>query len=122
MFKESMSKGSVLKPNVFMKGVLIVALAGLGGVRAVGGSSISAAEAPSAQGGWQAEFDDVCSKTQDAMSLSAEELTVLIQRCDSLAPEIEKLDATRKTVFMGRLKRCRGLYAYVLDSKKNEKK
>ena len=122
MFEGSIFKGSMLKPNEFTVAVLIVALAGLGGVCAVGGSSVFAAEAPSAQGGWQAEFNDVCSKTQDAMTLSAEELAVLIQRCDALVPEIEKLDATRKTVFMGRLQRCRGLYAYVLDSKKNEKK
>ena len=112
----------MFKPNGFTVGVLSVALAGLGGVCAVGGSNLFAAEAPAAQGDWQAEFNDVCSKTQDAMTLSAEELTVLIQRCDSLLPEIEKLDATRKTVFMGRLQRCRGLYAFVLDSKKNDKK
>jgi hypothetical protein len=107
----------MVKRNALLEVVLLVGLAGLCGM-----PSLAAAEAPSTQRGWQAEFDDVCSKTQDAMTLSAEELTVLIQRCDSLVPEIEQLDATRKTVFMGRLKRCRGLYVYVLDSKKNEKK
>jgi len=56
------------------------------------------------------------------MTLSVEELTALLQRCDALLPEIEKLDDTRKKVFGGRLQRCRGLYVYVLDSKKNEKK
>jgi hypothetical protein len=112
----------MFKPNVFIGIVLFVALAGLCGVRAAGAPGMASAEAPSTKGGWHEEFEDVCSKTQDAMSLSAEELAVLVQRCDALLPEIEKLDDTRKKVFMGRLQRCRGLYVYVLDSKKNEKK
>jgi hypothetical protein len=107
---------------VFLEVVLFVGLAGLSGMSAAGGSSVAAAEAPSAQGAWQKEFEDVCSKTQDAMTLSAGELADLVQRCDALLPQIEKLDDTRKKVYMGRLRRCRGLYAYVLDSKKNEKK
>jgi len=37
-------------------------------------------------------------------------------------PQLEKLDETQKKVFTGRLRMCRGLYVYVLDSKKNEKK
>jgi len=36
--------------------------------------------------------------------------------------KIETLDDTQKKVYMGRLRKCRGLYAYVLDSKKNEEK
>src|SRR6266508_4154832 len=69
-------------------------LAGLCGM-----PSMAAAAAPSTQRGWQEEFDDLCSKTQDAMTLSVEELTALLQRCDALLPEIEKLDDTRKKVF-----------------------
>jgi hypothetical protein len=75
---------------------------------------------------WQQEFDEVCGKTQDAMSLTAEELKSLVVRCDALEPKIEKLDETRRKVFQRRLKQCRGLYAYVLESKsvdaKNDKK
>jgi hypothetical protein len=71
---------------------------------------------------WQREFDHVCSKTQDAMGFSEQELAVLIQRCDTLQTKIEKLDETRKKVYAGRLKMCRGLYAYVLESKRNDKK
>lgn len=66
---------------------------------------------------WQQEFDQVCGKTQDAMSLSADELKSLVGRCDALAPTIEKLDETRRKVYQRRLKQCRGLYAYVLESK-----
>ena len=54
--------------------------------------------------------------------LNSKKLAALIQRCDVLVPQIEKLDDTWKKVYMGRLRMCRGLYAYVLESKRNEKK
>jgi len=75
--------------------------------------------APSAQATepWHKEFDEVCSKTQDAMTLSVAELTDLIRRCDALVPEIEKLNESQKKLYLGRLRMCRGLYAYVLDAK-----
>jgi len=66
---------------------------------------------------WQQEFDEICSKTQDAMTLTVEELKVLIQRCDALEPRIQKLDETRRKLYLRRLQQCRGLYAYVLESK-----
>jgi hypothetical protein len=106
---------------VFMEIVLFVGLAGLCGVRAAGGPSMAAEGAPDAQETLQKEFDEVCSKTQDAMTLSTGELTVLVQRCDALLPQIEKLNDTQKKVYMRRLRMCRGLYAYVLDSQKKEK-
>ena|SRR5271166_2444213 len=101
--------------------LLFLGLAGLGGAPAIG-EPWSAAQATPAKEAWQKEFDEICSKTQDAMTFSPEELTALIQRCDALHPQIENLDDTRKKVFLGRLRMCRGLYAYVLDSKRNENK
>jgi hypothetical protein len=75
---------------------------------------------------WQQEFDQVCGKTQDAMSMTVDELKSLVGRCDALEPKVEKLDDTRRKVYQRRLKQCRGLYAYVLESKsvdaKNDKK
>jgi hypothetical protein len=88
----------------------------------MGGPQSSGAQAEPAKETWRKEFDDVCSKTQDAMTFSQEELTDLIRRCDALLPQIEKLDESRKKLYMGRLRMCRGLYAYVLDAKRNEKK
>ncbi len=102
--------------------LLLLGLAGLCSVGATSRPQSSAAQANPAQESWRKEFDDVCSKTQDAMTFSQEELTNLIRRCDALLPQIEKLDETRKKVYLGRLRMCRGLYAYVLDSRKNEKK
>jgi hypothetical protein len=91
-------------------------------VRARGGPwQASAGQAEPAKETWQKEFDAICAKTEDAMTFSQEELTDLIQRCDNLRPRIEKLDESRKKVYLERLRKCRGLYAYVLEARKKEK-
>ncbi|HEX8926729.1 MAG TPA: hypothetical protein VF786_13105 [Terriglobales bacterium] len=65
------------------------------------------------------EFDEVCSRTQDSMLLSKNELKDLVRRCDALVPKLPKLDESRRKVYARRLEQCRGLFAYVLDTKKN---
>ena len=112
----------MFKAKIVVVLLMFIGLVGLCGVRATGGSQSSASQAAPARESWRKEFDDVCSKTQDAMTFSQEELRDLIRRCDALLPQIEKLDESRKKVYLGRLQKCRGLYAYVLDAKKNEKK
>jgi hypothetical protein len=102
--------------------LLFLGIAAFCGVRAMGGPQSSAAPTNPAQETWRKEFDDICGKTQDAMAFTPEELTDLIRRCDGLRPQIEKLDESRKKVYLGRLRMCRGLYVYVLDEKKKEKK
>jgi hypothetical protein len=86
------------------------------------GPQSSASQSDHAQEPWRKEFSDVCSKTQDAMTFSQQELTELIRRCDVLLPQIQKLDETRKKVYSERLRVCRGVYAYVLDAKKDDAK
>jgi len=76
--------------------------------------------AEDAQEDWRREFDNLCSKTQDAMNLSAGELRNLIARCDGLKPRIEKLDEPQRKVTLKRLQMCRDLYAYVLEAKENQ--
>jgi len=102
--------------------LLLGLAAGLGAVRAVGGPNPAALHAAPSHWGWQKEFDELCARTQGAMAYSIEELTVLIKRCDALMPHIEELDDTQKKVYGERLRMCRGLYAYVLDSKQNDSK
>jgi len=108
------------------RGIALVLFMGLvaviGGVCATGEPASSEAQGAPAQEAWQSEFDDICSRSQNAMTFSEQELADLIQRCDVLMARIEKLDETRKKVYMGRLRMCRGLYAYVLESKKNDKR
>ena len=103
--------------------LLLIGLLGLWSVRARGGSrQASAAQAEPAKETWQKEFDTICAKTEDAMTFSQEELTDLIRRCDNLQPRLAKLDESQKKVYLERLRKCRGLYAYVLDAKRKEKK
>jgi hypothetical protein len=66
---------------------------------------------------WQAEFEAVCSKTQDAMELSIEELRSLVDRCDKLQPQIDALEESARKVWSTRLKACRDLYAFVLETR-----
>ena len=107
---------------IMIVALLSTGLTALGGAPAQGEVSSSAAPSAPAQATWQKEFDDICSKTQDALTFSPNELASLIARCDALQPQIEKLDETRKKVYQGRLRMCRGFYAQVLDAKRTEKK
>ena len=66
---------------------------------------------------WFAEFEAVCSRTQDAMTISSEELRALVARCDRLKPRIEALDPPRRKVYARRLQQCRELYLFVLESR-----
>ncbi len=72
-----------------------------------------------AQEEWKAEFDAVCSKTDVAMTLSEEELKGRIARCDQLKPKIEAEEASTRKVYLRRLRMCRELYQFVLDSKEH---
>jgi hypothetical protein len=101
---------------------LLFGFAGLCGVGALAGRPAAAAQAETAQETWRTEFDSLCAKTEDAMTFSEEQLADLIRRCDVLQPQIQKLDESRRKVYLERLRKCRGLYAYVLDAKKKEKK
>jgi hypothetical protein len=73
--------------------------------------------AAATQDDWKTEFEDVCSKTQDAMAFTQDELKGLLGRCDALKPRIEKLDETQRKVFLKRLQMCRDLLLFVMESK-----
>lgn len=74
-----------------------------------------------AQEDWRKEFDEICSKTQDAMVFTADELKDLVSRCDRLKPQIEKFDESQRKVYLKRLQMCRDLYLFVLESKEKNK-
>jgi hypothetical protein len=63
------------------------------------------------------QVDEACAKTQDAMSLSGEELKELVARCDRLAPVVAAQPEPHRKVLGLRLKRCRDLYQFVLDTR-----
>ncbi|MBP1732236.1 MAG: hypothetical protein H6Q55_2665 [Deltaproteobacteria bacterium] len=79
--------------------------------------TVSARAVAYAQDSWQKEFDDICSKTQDAMLFNVEELRNLIARCDALKPRIEKLEASERKVATKKLSVCRDLYEFVREAK-----
>ena len=66
---------------------------------------------------WLAEFNDLCAKTEVAMTLSSEELAVLLTRCEQLQPAIEAEEPSTRKVYLRRLQQCRDLYRFVLESK-----
>jgi uncharacterized protein Yka (UPF0111/DUF47 family) len=69
---------------------------------------------------WKAEFDDVCKKTTNAMSLSTDELKQLLARGEKLRAVIETLDETEKKVYLKRLRLCQELFSFVLESKEKK--
>ena len=79
--------------------------------------SFSPVRAALAEESWKAEFDEVCGKTDDSMSLSKDELKALVARCDKLKPLIEAQEETTRKVYLKRLQMCRDLLAYVLEVK-----
>jgi hypothetical protein len=74
-----------------------------------------------AQQDWKEEFSSVCSKTQDAMTLSVVELKDLIDRCAKLEERLGELDGmqggTGRKVYTKRLKMCSNLFKFTLDYK-----
>ena len=66
---------------------------------------------------WRTEFDAVCGRTGEAMSLTIEELNGLIARCEKLGPLIDKLEESERKVFRRRVQLCCDLYRYMLEAK-----
>jgi hypothetical protein len=100
--------------------LLAVAIVVFSGGRWMENPVLAGADPVFAQESWKSEFEDVCSKTQDAMELSAAELNDLIVRCDKLKPLIETLDETQRKVYLKRLGMCRDLFVFVKESKEKK--
>ncbi len=69
---------------------------------------------------WRPEFEAVCGKTDVSMALSKEELKDLVTRCGKLEARIAAEEETVRKVYLRRLKMCRDLFGYVLESKESE--
>lgn len=100
-----------------LRAVLFAAALTAAGPSAVGPGGAPALARAGAEEDWLVEFEAVCSKTQDAMTLSVDELRALVARCDGLKPKVEALDPSRRKVYLRRLQLCRDLYQFVLDSR-----
>ena len=102
--------------------VLAIALPVLFGMPLLANGEPVAPAADVVQEDWKTEFEDICSKTQDSMAFTADELKSLVDRCDALKPRIEKLDETQKKVYLKRLQMCRDLLVFVMQSKPEKAK
>lgn len=71
---------------------------------------------------WKQELMEICSKADEALSFSREELKMLLQRGKKLKPAIEALEETPRKVYLKRLQKCMNLYTFVLESKEADKK
>ena len=71
---------------------------------------------------WKQELLELCSKTDEAMSFSKDELKILLQRAEKLKPDIASLGETPRKVYQKRLQKCINLFSFVLDSKGADKK
>jgi len=69
---------------------------------------------------WRKEFDEICSKTENAMAFGVEELRHLVDRCDALKSRIEMLDEPERKITLRRLQMCRDLYAFVFETKEKK--
>lgn len=66
---------------------------------------------------WREEFDDICGRVETATEMSIEDLERILFRCRALEPRIETLPETPRKVIRRRLRMCRDLYRFVLDSR-----
>lgn len=69
---------------------------------------------------WLPEFEEICGKTQDAGSMTTEELKAVVAKCDRVKSLIENSDNPQKKVYLFRLDKCRKLFVFMLES--SEKK
>ena len=68
---------------------------------------------------WKDSFEDICAKVDASSTLSIKELEALMDRADKLAPEIQKSDDPAKKVYLRRLKNCRSMFEFSIDTKKD---
>jgi hypothetical protein len=82
--------------------------------------AVVALQGARAEPGWKQEFEAVCAQTQDAMALPTSELLSLVGRCDKLKPLVDALEESERKVYSRRLKACRDLYAFVLETREKD--
>lgn len=69
---------------------------------------------------WVEDFDRICSQGEDADSLPTAKLQELVVESDKLLKVIEAGNDPGKKVYIFRLKKCRNLFAYVMDLREAE--
>lgn len=81
--------------------------------------SLAAPAAARAAEAWKQTFEDICSKVDLTQNMTIKELETLIEQSDKLQPEIQKSEDPAKKIYLKRLKNCRSMFEFSIDSKKN---
>ncbi|HTY21514.1 MAG TPA: hypothetical protein VMC85_00165, partial [Desulfomonilaceae bacterium] len=71
-------------------------------------------------GNWEKEFQTVCSRTDDAMTLTDDQMRDFIARCDNLENRIGEVPGPGRKVFLRRLQMCRDLFVFTLATRQKE--
>jgi hypothetical protein len=80
--------------------------------------AVTAAAPAFCEENWRASFNDLCSKVDASSSMTVQDLTILIERVDKLVPEIQASSDPSKKIFLQRIKKCRSLFEFMIESKK----
>ena len=86
------------------------------------GFVLAMAAVASAAETWKGTFEEICSKVDASQTMSIKELETLIVQADKLQPEIQKSEDPAKKIYLKRLKNCRSIFEFSIDSKKNSGK
>ena len=109
---------------VVMMGVLVgglltaAALAAAAWAATTGGRLAPSPALAQTREGWKKEFEDVCARTQDSMTLTDDQLRSLVARCDELERLLGELPEHERKVYLRRLRAGRDLYQFVLDARR----
>jgi hypothetical protein len=71
-----------------------------------------------AEESWKETFEEICGQVQGAESMSDQQIAAMIEKADTLVPFIQVSVNPGKKVILLRLKRCRGVYEFLLDTRK----
>ena len=71
-------------------------------------------------GTWKDDFERLCSYTEEASSLSTDQIQELMQESDRLLKTLETVNEPEKKVYIFRLKKCRNFFEYILDLREAE--
>ncbi len=74
-----------------------------------------------AQDQWKEQFNRICNYTDISDTLNDEELNALIKDSDVLIDKLETLDMPEAKVYIFRLKKCRNMYRFIIDTRAAKK-
>lgn len=94
----------------------------LTGITLIGILALATVPAAAGAEAWRNTFENICSKVDVSQTLSITELEALIAQSDKLTPEIQKSEDPSKKVYLRRLKNCRSMFEFAIDTKKTEGK